>query len=72
MGIALLHYREGDGVQWVIPGGLLRLWVERVSSPAGSARVGTNEVVAFSRSTTSNDKGVAGIRTGQRYADCAK
>jgi regulator of nucleoside diphosphate kinase len=41
LGTALLGYREGDEVEWVMPGGLRRLRVERVTQQeeraAGSA-----------------------------------
>lgn len=30
LGTALLGYREGDEVEWPMPGGVRRLWIERV------------------------------------------
>jgi regulator of nucleoside diphosphate kinase len=30
LGTALLGYREGDEVEWQMPGGVRRLWIERV------------------------------------------
>ena len=33
LGTALLGYREGDEVEWVMPGGLTRLDIERVDRP---------------------------------------
>ena len=30
LGTALLGYREGDDVDWQMPGGVRRLWIERV------------------------------------------
>ncbi len=33
MGTALLGYREGDEVEWVMPGGLRRLRIEKVTQP---------------------------------------
>jgi regulator of nucleoside diphosphate kinase len=34
MGTALLGYREGDEVEWIMPGGLRRLRIEKVIQPA--------------------------------------
>lgn len=34
LGTALLGYREGDEVEWVMPGGLRRLRIEKVRQPA--------------------------------------
>ncbi|MEP7245665.1 MAG: GreA/GreB family elongation factor [Gammaproteobacteria bacterium] len=34
LGTALLGYRQGDEVQWLMPGGLRRLRVERVIQPS--------------------------------------
>ena len=31
LGTALLGYREGDEVEWQMPGGVRRLWIERVT-----------------------------------------
>ena len=36
LGTALLGYREGDVVEWVMPGGLRHIRVERVRQPAES------------------------------------
>jgi len=33
LGTALLGYREGDEVEWQMPGGVRRLWIERVTQP---------------------------------------
>jgi regulator of nucleoside diphosphate kinase len=33
LGTALLGYREGDEVEWRMPGGVRRLWIERVMQP---------------------------------------
>ena len=33
LGTALLGYREGDEVEWQMPGGVRRLWIERVRQP---------------------------------------
>lgn len=33
LGTALLGYREGDEVEWRMPGGVRRLWIERVRQP---------------------------------------
>jgi regulator of nucleoside diphosphate kinase len=33
LGTALLGYREGDEVEWQMPGGVRRLWIERVMQP---------------------------------------
>jgi regulator of nucleoside diphosphate kinase len=33
LGTALLGYREGDEVEWQMPGGIRRLWIERVIQP---------------------------------------
>ena len=33
LGTALLVYREGDEVEWPMPGGVRRLWIERVTQP---------------------------------------
>jgi regulator of nucleoside diphosphate kinase len=35
LGTALLGYREGDEVEWLMPGGLRRLRIEHVSSEPG-------------------------------------
>src|SRR5688572_22342437 len=37
LGTALLGYREGDEVQWMMPGRLRRLRIERVSQPVDEA-----------------------------------
>lgn len=34
LGTALLGYREGDEVEWLMPGGLRRLHIETVTQPA--------------------------------------
>ncbi|MBS0417919.1 MAG: nucleoside diphosphate kinase regulator [Proteobacteria bacterium] len=39
MGTALLGYREGDEVEWIMPGGPKRLDIEWVRQPAGGACV---------------------------------
>lgn len=36
LGTALLGFREGDEVEWMMPGGIRRLRVERVRQPLGS------------------------------------
>jgi len=33
LGTALLGYRKGDDVEWQMPGGIRRLWIERVIQP---------------------------------------
>ena len=33
LGTALLGYREGDELEWQMPGGVRRLWIERVGQP---------------------------------------
>jgi regulator of nucleoside diphosphate kinase len=33
LGTALLGYRKGDEVEWQMPGGVRRLWIERVRQP---------------------------------------
>jgi len=38
LGTALLGYREGDEVEWLMPGGLRRLLVEKVRQPMESER----------------------------------
>lgn len=37
IGAALLGYREGDQVEWPVPGGLRRLRIKRVTRPTVSA-----------------------------------
>ena len=37
LGTALLGYREGDEVEWQMPGGVRRLWIERVRQPQPSS-----------------------------------
>jgi regulator of nucleoside diphosphate kinase len=37
LGTALLGYREGDEVEWQMPGGIRRLWIERVIQPQPSS-----------------------------------
>jgi len=34
LGTALLGFREGDTVEWMMPGGIRRLRIERVHQPA--------------------------------------
>ncbi|HVW67373.1 MAG TPA: nucleoside diphosphate kinase regulator [Steroidobacteraceae bacterium] len=46
LGTALLGYREGDEVEWVMPGGLRRLQVERVFQPAEPVRRAAREDLA--------------------------
>jgi regulator of nucleoside diphosphate kinase len=46
LGTALLGYREGDEVDWVMPGGLRRLRVERVWRVAPSVPYETAKVFA--------------------------
>ncbi|HYL17632.1 MAG TPA: nucleoside diphosphate kinase regulator [Burkholderiales bacterium] len=36
LGTALLGYREGDDVEWMMPGGMRRLRIERVRQPRNS------------------------------------
>ena len=44
LGTALLGYREGDEVEWQMPGGIRRLLIERVTQPeALSADAGEND-----------------------------
>ena len=38
LGTALLGYREGDELEWEMPGGLRRLRIETVSQPAAKLR----------------------------------
>ena len=38
LGTALLGYREGDEVEWLMPGGLRRMRIEQVFQPAESPR----------------------------------
>jgi regulator of nucleoside diphosphate kinase len=38
LGTALLGYREGDVVEWLMPGGLRRLRIERVRQPSKTDR----------------------------------
>lgn len=40
LGTALLGYREGDEVEWLMPGGLRRLRIEHVVQASGNASVG--------------------------------
>ncbi len=37
MGTALLGYREGDEVDWIMPGGLRRLRIDKVTQPSINA-----------------------------------
>jgi regulator of nucleoside diphosphate kinase len=46
LGTALLGYREGDEVQWLMPGGLRRLRVERVCQLAEIDTVGRTASVS--------------------------
>lgn len=45
LGTALLGYREGDEVEWQMPGGVRRLWIERVMQPQAES-VGRSEHAA--------------------------
>jgi regulator of nucleoside diphosphate kinase len=38
LGTALLGYREGDEVEWQMPGGVRRLWIESVRQPLSADR----------------------------------
>ena len=38
IGAALLGYREGDRIDWPVPGGLRRLRIKQVTNPAAAAR----------------------------------
>lgn len=42
---ALLGYREGDEVEWLMPGGLRRLRVEQVFQPAENGRANGHEAL---------------------------
>jgi regulator of nucleoside diphosphate kinase len=46
LGTALLGYREGDEVEWLMPGGLRRLRIERVRRSTGSPAAPAREVFA--------------------------
>ena len=50
IGTAILGYREGDEVEWVMPGGLRRLWIERVQQPSARARAQANPGLAAASS----------------------
>ncbi len=41
LGTALLGYREGDEIEWAMPGGVLHLWVEEVSQPGRTGSAST-------------------------------
>ena len=43
LGTALLGYREGDQIEWVMPGGLRRLRIERVLQPPENGNAGAHE-----------------------------
>jgi regulator of nucleoside diphosphate kinase len=45
LGTALLGYREGDEVEWLMPGGLRRMRIEQVFQPAESPRTGRPEAL---------------------------
>jgi regulator of nucleoside diphosphate kinase len=44
LGTALLGYRQGNEIEWVMPGGLRRLRIERVTQPAAGG--GSKSAVA--------------------------
>jgi len=44
LGTALLGYRQGNEIEWVMPGGLRRLRIERVTQPAAGG--GSKNAVA--------------------------
>ena len=46
LGTALLGYREGDEVEWVMPGGLRRLRIEKVRQASGTGASGARERLA--------------------------
>lgn len=46
LGTALLGYREGDEVEWHMPGGVRRLRIEKVRQPQREASERAREVVA--------------------------
>jgi regulator of nucleoside diphosphate kinase len=46
LGTALLGYREGDEVEWQMPGGVRRLWIERVTQPQPPSADGGEHVTS--------------------------
>jgi regulator of nucleoside diphosphate kinase len=46
LGTALLGYREGDEVEWVMPGGLRRLRIEKVHQASRTDASGARETLA--------------------------
>jgi hypothetical protein len=46
LGAALLGYRAGDEVEWLMPGGLRRLRIESVHPPAENMEAPGHEVVS--------------------------
>jgi hypothetical protein len=46
LGTALLGYREGDEVEWVMPGGLRRLRIEKVRQASCTGAAGARESLA--------------------------
>jgi regulator of nucleoside diphosphate kinase len=50
LGTALLGYREGDEVEWVMPGGLRRLRIEKVEQPSETASAEANPQLAVAMS----------------------
>jgi regulator of nucleoside diphosphate kinase len=45
LGTALLGYREGDEVEWLMPGGLRRMRIEQVFQPGESPRTSRPEAL---------------------------
>lgn len=52
LGTAVLGFREGDEVEWMMPGGLRRLRVERVRQPPASNPERAVPLAPFSRGPT--------------------
>jgi regulator of nucleoside diphosphate kinase len=50
LGTALLGYREGDEVEWLMPGGLRRLRIERVRRPVPEQVARPHEVLSAAAS----------------------
>src|SRR5262249_43060684 len=60
LGTALLGYREGDVVQWVMPGGLRHIRIERVIQ---SAEAGRRERTSSSLPRSAEQASAIGLRS---------
>lgn len=59
LGCALMGCREGDVVEWEMPGGLQRLRIDRVSSPESAPAAGMRHAKRVPGRATAHGEGIA-------------